>query len=168
MRALGSPYKEPETYNDLVRMMKQSKDPKDKKYAELPYSFRGGVLPIEMMKDPTKARELLKTSFDLGKDDPAFAIDLPKKFEDSDRNDEFSTGELVQGIGNHLAEALRPVRQRLEADSILSWEQWTKDSAELRGLLLAIRVLTRPEFLTRSHCLELASSRFVGLYPADK
>lgn len=165
MRAIGTKYEEKTNINDLIHDLKQSDA---KKYAQFEYKFHGGVLPIEMMKKPALARELLAKSFGLGKDDAAFAIALPDTFEDWDRNKEFSTGELVQGLGNHIAAALHPLREKLEGDSVKSWEQWQKESAELRGLLLAVHALTRPEFLEKSGCLEWAKERFEGLYPRDK
>lgn len=165
MHALETGYEAPVTYNELLRKL-QKADPK--KYGVLEYQFHGGELPIAMLKTPALARELLATNFGIGKDDAAFPIALPAAFEDWDHNEAFSVGELVQGLGNHVAAALRPLRGQLEADSIRSWAQWEKDSAELRGLLLAVHALTRPEFLERSGCLESSTTHFEGLYPRGR
>ena len=126
---------------------------------------RGGRLDRSFLEQPALALPMLRDAFEGLRRQPAAAIAVPGRLEDTDGDGLLSVGELVRGLAGHLAQELATLARELERDGYPSYASWQEASAGTRGLALALFELTRPTFVERALYLDLVSRPFFGLLP---
>jgi hypothetical protein len=127
---------------------------------------RGGRLDPAMMTDPASCIPMLVANFRRLRDQTEPVISVPAHFEDWNGDGLFTTGELTRGLAFHFASELDALVRVLEADGYPTYASWREATAGTLGLMQVLFELTRPVFLDKSLCLELASRPFYGLFPA--
>lgn len=128
---------------------------------------RGGNLSPEQVASPEQLEAMLIKQFGLTQDESAGGIALPKKVDDLDENGTITTGELLRALSTHLAVSVSELRSDLSDGSARSYEQWKSQCAGPMGLVRVLHAYTRPAFLERSKCLELAFTEFEGFESPD-
>ncbi len=147
--------------SELLNQLNELEDVK------IPRSYRGGRLDPQLLEDGSRLRRILGSAFGMSEDETVLPIDLPKRFEDFDGDEQITAGELIQALVKHLVDSLGPLARDVSKGGVATHGDWQRRAAPLVGLSVALHALSTPEFLGKSHALRVVMGGWEGLYPSD-